>query len=122
MVRTPLLMASLGLAVSVVLWSVPAMVGASGLARVLFPNGMPTLGQALATAERSAGPHPGLLDALTQLIGAQAEALEVTGLGLLQPPPVDLAPRANRAGARVLDAVQSYVRAAADVVGTTTRH
>jgi hypothetical protein len=99
-------MAALGLAFNVMLWSLPVLVGA----------------KALAAAERSAGPTPGLLDALTQLIGAEVEALEVAGVGLQQPPPADLAPRATHAGARVMDAITTYIRSAAAALDKTPRH
>lgn len=114
--------AAFGLALNVVLWSVPGLVGAAGLASLLAPGSVLPLSRTLATAERGSGTTPGLLDALTQLIGAEAEALEVAGLGLQQPTPMDLAPRANRAGARVFDAITTYVRAAAAAVEKSPRH
>jgi hypothetical protein len=112
MLKGPLLFASFGLALNVVLWSVPGMVGASALPHLVFPDNAPTLAQALASAERGAGVTPSLPDALMLLIGAESEALQVAGMGLQQPTPADLAPRANQAGARVLDAVRTYVRSA----------
>ena len=105
-------MASCGLALNVLLWSVPAMVGASAVPRLILPNGAPTLGEVLAAAEAKAGITPSLPDALLQLIGAEAEALQVAADGLRQPTPGDLAPRANHAGDRVLQAVTTYARSA----------
>jgi hypothetical protein len=115
-------MAALGLAFNVVLWSLPALVGATALPRALFPDAAPRLSETLATAERAAGPKPGLLDALTQLIGAEAEALEIAGLGLQQPTPPDLGQRADHAGARVIDALTTYIRSAAAALDKTPRH
>jgi hypothetical protein len=115
-------MATFGLACNVVLWSVPALVGAGALPHAIFPNSTPSLPQTLAQLERSAGPTPSLLDALTQLIGAEGEALEVAGRGLQQPTAPDLGPRANHAGARVLDAITTYIRSASEVFDKTPRH
>jgi hypothetical protein len=50
------------------------------------------------------------------LIGAESEALQVAGEGLQQPTPKDLAPRANATGARVEDAIQTYLRSAEAIV------
>jgi hypothetical protein len=109
-------MAALGLACNFMLWTVPALVGAAALPHALFPNTTPTLSQALASAERPSGATPTLLQALTNLIGAESEAMEVAALGLQQPTPAGLAPRANQASAHVLDAVATYVRSAQAVV------
>jgi hypothetical protein len=109
-------LAALGLAFNVMLWSLPALVGGAALPHALFPNSAPRASEALTAAERSAGPRPGLFDALTQLIGAEVEALEVAGLGLQQPTPPELAPRANHAGARVMEAISTYIRSAAAVL------
>jgi hypothetical protein len=112
MLRGPIFLATLGLAVNVLLWSVPAQAAVGALPHLLFAQALPAFPQALASAERSAGQAPSLPNALMVLIGAESEALEVAGLGLKQPTPPDLGPRADRAGARVLDAVVIYVRAA----------
>jgi hypothetical protein len=116
MFRIPILMATLGLAFNLLLWSVPAFVAASALPHAVFPDNAPTLSGALAQAEHAAGPMPSLPDALLQLIGAESEALQVAGLGLQTPPPADLAPRADHAGARVLDTVTVYIRSASAVL------
>jgi len=110
--KGPLWLASIGLALNLVLWGVPGMVMASGAAHLVLPDSTPDIAQALRTVEIGSGPTPSLLDALVQLVGAESEALQVAGLGLQQPPPSDLAPRANAAGGRVLTAVTTYVRAA----------
>jgi len=110
------LLATLGLTINLFLWSVPAFVAASALPHVISPDRAPELAQALATAERSAGATPGITDALLSLIGAESEAMQVAGMGLTQPPPPDLAVRADHAGNRVLDAVTVYVHAVAAVV------
>jgi hypothetical protein len=109
-------MATLGLAVNFVLWSVPLTVGAAGLPHALFPNSMPDLARLLAAAPRTEGPTPNLMNALTQLIGAESEALQVAGEALQQPLPLDIAPRADHAGLRVREAVTTYVRSAQAIV------
>jgi hypothetical protein len=109
MLKAPLTLASFGLALNVMLWCVPAMVGASALPHALMPESMPTLAEVLAQAERDAGVPPSAPDALLQLIGAETEALQVVGAGLQQPAPADLARQANHAGNRVFEAVTAYV-------------
>jgi hypothetical protein len=115
-------MATFGLACNFMLWTVPAFVGATALPHALFPNSTPNLSQALGRGERTSGPTPSLLDALTQLIGAESEAMQVAALGLQQPTPPDLAPRANEAGAHVRDAVATYVRSAQAVIDRLPHH
>jgi hypothetical protein len=117
MLKGALTLASLGLAFNVILWSVPGMVAASALPHALFPEAMPALSQALASAEGRTGATVSLPDALLQLIGAESEALEVANAAL-QPgtPPADLSARANAAGARVLDAAYVYVHSAQAVL------
>jgi hypothetical protein len=105
-------MATAGLAINLMLWGVPGMVGASALPHLIAPDRAPTLAQTLFNAGRSSGKTPSVPDALMQLIGAEAEALQVAGAALQQPTPADLAPRANEAGGRVLEAVTSYARSA----------
>jgi hypothetical protein len=112
MPKGPLLLASLGLALSLFLRGVPAMVAAADAAHLVLPNNTPTISQALDSLERNSGQTPSLEDALIKLIGAESEALQVAGEGLQQPAPNDLAPRANAAGARVEDAAATYARAA----------
>ena len=106
-------LASIGLAVNVVLWGVPGLVMASGAAHLLLPGDIPSLSDELARVEASTGSadrSPTLLDALVQLIGAEAAALQVAGTGLQQPPPQDLTPRANAAGDRVRAAAADYLQ------------
>jgi hypothetical protein len=111
--KLPVALASFGLALNVMLWSVPAMVGASALPHALLPDNVPGLADVLASAERRpSGGAPNLLDALVQLVGAEAEAMQVAGAGLKQSPPADLASQADHAGNRVLAAVTAYVGAA----------
>ena len=50
------------------------------------------------------------------------KAMQVAALGLQQPTPPDLAPRANQAGAHVLDAVSTYIRSAQAIVDKTRRN
>jgi hypothetical protein len=110
MLKGPLTLASFGLALNLVLWGVPGMVAASGAAHLFDPDS--SVARTLAAMERTAGPTPSLPDALVKLVGAESEALQVAGDGLQQPTPKDLAPRANAAGVRVEDAVQTYLRSA----------
>jgi hypothetical protein len=111
--KGPLYLATLGLALNLVLWGVPGMVAASAAAHYALPDNTPTLSAALQGIEVGSGPTPSLLNGLVQLIGAEAEAMQVAGAALQQqPPPEDLVPRANAASARVLQAATSYVRAA----------
>jgi hypothetical protein len=101
------------------LWTVPAFVAAAALPHALFPNSAPSMSEVIASAGRTAGPTPNLLDALTGLIGAESDAMHVAALGLQQPTPPDLAPRANQASARVLEAVNTYIRSAQAIVDKT---
>jgi hypothetical protein len=107
-----MVLATLGLALNVILWSVPGLVAASALPHALYGEFAPPLSSLLASAESAAGPSPGMADALLQLIGAEAEALQVAGAALRQPVPADLGPSANAADARVLSAVTTYARSA----------
>jgi hypothetical protein len=115
MLRVPLLLASVGLAWNLMLWSVPALVLAAGIPHALDPRA-PGLGARLGGIEQSAGSQPSLPDALVRLIGAEAEALQVAADGLQQPPPPTLARQADQAGADVLSAVRGYIVAAATVL------
>ena len=110
MLKGPLLLATLGLALNVCLWGIPGMVAASGAVHLISPS-TPTIAEALNQIERDASPTPSLPDALVQLISAEATAMQVAGAALQQPTPQDMVPRANAAGAQVLGAVQTYVRA-----------
>ena len=112
MPKGPLVLASFGLALNLFLWGVPGLVAAAAAAHLVLPDRTPTISEALGRLESSSGPTPSLEDALIKLLGAESEALNVAGAGLQQPTPPDLAPRANAAGARVEDAVATYVRAA----------
>ena len=113
-----MMLASFGLAVTLFLWSMPGLVAASAAAHLAMPASAPTLVQALDALQSNGatGRSPTLLDALLMLVGAEAEALQVAGAALQQPAPVDLATRANAAGARVEDAVYAYVGAARALV------
>jgi hypothetical protein len=114
--RFPMLMATFGLAVNMLLWSVPVLVVTSAVPHAVLPESAPTLASVLASLERAAAPDPSLPDALVQLIGAEAEALQVAGAALRQPTSADLAATAGAAGARVLLAMTTYARSAKGVV------
>jgi hypothetical protein len=123
--RGSLGMATLGLAINFVLWSIPVVVGATALPHALFPDSTPTLAQALATLSPSAptaSPALSLSDALLQLVGAESEAMHVAGAALQQPLPADIGPQADHAGVRVQDALETYLRAAQNVVEHSRLH
>jgi len=110
MLKGPLVLASLGLGLNLFLGGIPGMVAVSSAAYALLPNTAPPQSQTLD--EVDSGPDRSLYTALARLIGAESEALQVAGAGLQQPPPVDLAPRADAAGAHVVAAAAAYIRAA----------
>jgi hypothetical protein len=112
MVRGSILFAMFGLVLNAFLWSVPALVAASGAAQIALGDRAVSLAETLSRVSRQAGETPKLQDALLGLIGAEAEALEVAGVAIQNPHTPDLAARANEAGARVLEATQTYVRSA----------
>jgi hypothetical protein len=104
MPRVSILLASLGLAFSVLLWSVPGLVAASGALQFVFPHDAPNL------AERLQGQgQPSIMDALVGLMGAEAEAMQVAGVAIENPRTPRLAERADQASARVLAAVRTYI-------------
>jgi len=114
MLKGPLTLASIGLAVNMFLWGAPGMVAASGAVHALLPEVTSTQQQTLATLDSKA--DKSIYTALLGLIGAESEALQVAGAGLQQPTPSDLAPRANAAGADVQVAVAAYIKATLAVV------
>lgn len=83
--KLPVALASFGLALNVMLWSVPAMVGASALPHALLSDNVPGPADVLASAERRpSGGAPNLLDdhagnrvlaAVTAYVGAAKAAL-----------------------------------------------
>jgi hypothetical protein len=89
----PILLATFGLAVNVLLWSVPGLVAASAAAPF---------------ALRSPGPRPSVPDALVGLLSAELEAVQIAGLAIEHPSTPRLGERADQAGARVHDAVRRY--------------
>ena len=117
MFRSSILLATLGLAINVVLWSVPAVVASSAVSHAVFPDAPSTLSSLAA----SAGPSPNLMDALIQLIDAEVDAVHVAGVALQQPTPDDIGPKATAAGARVLAATTHYVQAARDALDSLPR-
>jgi hypothetical protein len=110
MPRVSLLLASLGLALNVLLWSVPGLVTASAAVQLLLPIEPPNLLERLAQpAHRQAAPS--LQDALVGLMGAEVEAMQVAGIAIENPRASRLAERADAAGNRVREAVLTYIRA-----------
>jgi hypothetical protein len=107
MPKAPLLLATFGLALNMVLWGVPGMVATAAAAHALLPE-TPTLSDAL---QQTGKQSPAITTSLVQLIGAESEALKVAGDALQQPTPENLAPRANAAGGHVETALQNYVTA-----------
>jgi len=108
MFRTSILLPTLGLAIHLALWSVPALVAGSVLPHALLADTTSTL-TSLAVPARTS---PNMIDGLIQLIDAEFEALHVAGAALQQPTPTDIGPTATAAGARVLAATAQYVQAA----------
>ena len=102
-------MASVGLAVSLLLWSVPGLVAASGAVQRLWPTDGANLAERLGLEGR--GATPSVQDALIGLMGAEAEAMEVAGVAIENPHAPRLAERADRASERVLDAVRAHIEA-----------
>jgi hypothetical protein len=92
----PILLATLGLALNVLLWSVPGLVAASA---------------AVPFSLRSPGPRPSIPDALVNLLSAELEAVQVAGVAIENPSTPRLGERADQAGGRVHDAVRRYVAA-----------
>ncbi|HEY3062486.1 MAG TPA: hypothetical protein VGL99_26230 [Chloroflexota bacterium] len=109
MPRFGILVASFGLAVRLLLWSVPGLVAASGAVQLLWPSDDPNPAERLRLEKRAA--PPSVQDALVGLIGAEVEAMEVAGVAIENPHTPRLAERADSAGERVLLAVRTYVRA-----------
>src|SRR4051794_20757473 len=103
--RASLVVASFGLAVNFILWTVPIVVGAATLPHDFFPESAPALADTLRHAEHTSGAPPSLPAALVQLTGAEPAALPAAGRALQQPLPADIGPQADRAGNHVKDAV-----------------
>jgi hypothetical protein len=91
-----MLLATLGIALNVLLWSVPGFVAASGAAQ--FAQGTPH-------------PRPSVPDALVGLLGAELEAIQIAGVAIENPRTPRLSERADHAGGRVLEAIKRYVAA-----------
>jgi hypothetical protein len=117
MLKGPMVLASVGLGLNLVVWGIPGMLAASG-AQHLLPS-TSGLVETLGSLERYAGPTPSLPEAFVQLIGAESEALHVAGSALQQPTPADLSPRATAAGTRVQAAVGTYIRSAQVLINHT---
>jgi hypothetical protein len=118
--RVPLLMATFGLAINAVVWSVPLTVAATGLPHALLPDQTPAPAEVLRSL-----PHDpsttSVREALLRLIGAESEALRVAGAALQQPLPGDIGPQADHAGREVHSAATEYIRAAQAMVDPGSR-
>jgi hypothetical protein len=110
MLRTSIVLASLGLALNLMLWSVPGLVAASSAVQFLRPSDPPDLAVRMTLSADTAR-TPSLQDALIGLVGAEVEAMQVAGVAIENPHTPNLAERADAAGNRVLDAVYAYIRA-----------
>jgi hypothetical protein len=108
MPRVSIVLASLGLALNLVLWSVPSLFASSSALQYALNGHQPSLAAQVTTHPLLAGSNP--RDALVRLIDAEVEAMQVAGLAIQEPQAPDLGPRADAAGARVLEAVASYVQ------------
>jgi hypothetical protein len=107
MFRTSILLATLGLALNMLVWSVPGLVLASGIAQFALAGDGPTLVQRL-TANHSPTARPTVPAALVGLLGAELEAIQVAGVAIERPSTPRLAEKADQAGGRVLEAVRVY--------------
>jgi hypothetical protein len=117
MFQSSILLATLGLAINMLLWSVPALVAGSVVPHALFPDSTSTL----SSLTGFAGTKPNLTDALIQLMAAEVDGLHVAGAALQQPTPADIGPASTTAGARILAATTEYVQAARDVLNNVPR-
>jgi hypothetical protein len=91
-----MVLATLGLALNVLLWSVPGFVAASGAAQ---------------SAHRGPNSRPSVPVAMVGLLGAELDAVRVAGVAIENPRSPHLGETADRAGGRVLAAVRVYVAA-----------
>lgn len=121
MFRFPLLIATVGLAIQCVLWSAPATPGATGLSHQLVAD-VPGVGTLLSATRVDISARVGIRDALTGLIGAEVDALQVAGAALHPGPPADLAMRATRAGDQLHDAGLAYVRVIEPILDSLPNH
>jgi len=87
-----ILLATLGLAVNILFWSVPAFVAAAPF------------------AHRAPTTRPSVPVALVGLLSAELEAVQVAGVAIEHPSTPNLGQRADQAGARVHDPVIRVVR------------
>jgi hypothetical protein len=119
MFRLPLLLAGFGLAIEVMLWSLPGLAAASGLPRPVGQERAIPLYTSLQRAQDELPSDAPFPSALVALLSAEAEALHVAAEGLRQPPPEDLSAQATHAGLRVESAVRTYAGSVRSVLGRT---
>ncbi len=104
MSRLPLVFACFGLVLSLVLWSVPGLVAASGFVSLVGASG--GLVEQVGSTDADAA---SLKDALVGLMGAEVEAMQVAGVAIENPHTPNLGARADAAGNHVVVAVHQYV-------------
>lgn len=121
MLRFPLVMATIGLAIQCVLWSVPATLGAATLPHQLASD-IPGLGTLLSANHSDTSARVGVRDALVGLIGAEVDALQVAQIALRPNAPADLGLRASRAGEQVQDSALTYVRVVESILDSLPNH
>jgi hypothetical protein len=108
MLRFPLVLAALGLAIEIMLWSLPGLAAAAGVPRLVDQQrAIPPYSSPQRAQETWPSDVP-LPLALMALIGAEAQALHVAAEGLQQPPSDDLSQQATHAGLRVASAARTY--------------
>lgn len=119
MLRAPFLLATFGLAVNALFWSMPLTVTAAKLPQ-LTDNSSLSPADILRALPHEASTSS-LREALLRLIGAESEALAVAAAALQQPLPADIGQQANHAGQDVHSAAADYIRAAQAVVDFSSR-
>lgn len=116
MLRLPLLLAGFWLATHMLAWASPGLAAAPDVLRLVNQQAdrplYASLQRWLDDVPSSSVPLP---SAPLSLMAAEAQALDVAGQGLRQPPPADLTAQASEAGLRLTSAARTYagsVRAA----------
>ncbi|GAC1319312.1 MAG: hypothetical protein NVSMB2_14550 [Chloroflexota bacterium] len=121
MLRFPLLLATVGVAIQCVLWSVPATLAVAALPHTIAAD-VPGIGSLLNAPRADSSARVGIRDALVGLIGAEVDALQVAGIALQPNPPAELGVRADRSGAQVQDAALTYARVVKSILDSLPNH
>lgn len=121
MFRFPVVLASLGLAINLALWSVPITLGAAALPHVVLSD-IPVVSAAIGGTTATDSDPRGIRDALVALLGAEIDALHVANVALQPNPPSDLGAQATRAGHRVDDAAVAYLEVVKSILDGLPNH